>query len=396
MAQQSNTSLRPFRIDIPDTELAELKRRIKATRWPEKETVSDQSQGVQLATIKELARYWLEDYDWRKVEARINSYPHYLTEIDGLDFHFIHVRSKHENALPVIIAHGWPGSIIEQLKLIEPLTNPTAHGGTAADAFHVVIPSMPGYGFSGKPSTTGWNPKRIAHAYAELMNRLGYSKYVAQGGDWGSIVVNFMGLQEPKGLLAIHTNMPETIPPDVDAAIWSGGPLPAGLSEEEKKACAQVRENKFAYAFLMGTRPQTLTGFVDSPIGLAAFMIDHDWKSYVMIARSFAGVPEGLTPDDILDNITLFWLTGTAVSAGKLYWENAVAGTSFLVAKGVKLPTACSVFPDELYEAPRSWAEKAYPKLIHYNRLPKGGHFAAWEQPGFMTSELRTAFKTLR
>jgi pimeloyl-ACP methyl ester carboxylesterase len=396
MTQRDHTAIRPFHVNISEADIVELKRRINATRWPEKETVGDQSQGVQLGTIKELARYWADEYDWRKVESRINSYPHFITEIDGLDFHFIHVLSKDENALPILIAHGWPGSLIEQMKLIEPLTNPTAHGGSEADAFHVVIPSMPGYGFSGKPTTTGWDPKRIARAYAELMTRLGYSKYVAQGGDWGSIVVNFMGVQEPKGLIGIHTNMPEVIPPEVDAAIWSGNPLPAGLSDEEKKACAQVRENKFAYAFMMGTRPQTLTGLVDSPVGLAAFMIDHDWKSHALMARSFAGVKEGLTRDDILDNITLFWLTSTAISAARLYWENTVAGISFFAVKGVKLPVACSVFPDEMYEAPKSWAEKAYPNLIHYNKLPKGGHFAAWEQPAFMTSEIRTAFKSLR
>jgi pimeloyl-ACP methyl ester carboxylesterase len=389
-------SIRPFQVHMSDEDISELKRRIRATRWPERETVSNESQGVKLATIQELARYWADEYDWRKIEGMINSYPNFITEIDGLDFHFIHVRSKHKDAAPLLIAHGWPGSIIEQMKLIEPLTDPTANGGTEADAFHVVIPSMPGYGFSGKPSTTGWNPERIARAYADLMNRLGYTKYLAQGGDWGSIVVNFMGVQEPKGLVGIHTNMPEVIPPDVDAAIWSGNPLPADLSDEERKACEQVRENKFAYAFMMGTRPQTLTGLVDSPVGLAAFMIDHDWKSHAMIARSIAGVDEGLSPKDVLDNITLFWFTSTAISAARLYWENAVAGVSFFAVKGVKLPVACSVFPDEMYEAPRSWVEKAYPNLIHFNKLPKGGHFAAWEQPAFMTAELRAAFKPLR
>lgn len=396
MTQQDKNAIRPFHVNIPEKEIIDLKRRIKDTRWPEKETVTDQSQGTQLETIQELARYWADEYDWRKIESKINSYPNFITEIDGLDFHFIHVRSKHENAMPILIAHGWPGSIIEQMKLIEPLTNPTAHGGSESDAFHVVIPSMPGYGFSGKPTTTGWNPKRIASAYGELMTRLGYTKYAAQGGDWGSIVVNFMGVQEPEGLIGIHTNMPEVIPPEVDAAIWSGNPLPSGLSDEEKKACEQVRENKFAYAFLMGTRPQTLTGLADSPVGLASFMIDHDWKSHALIARSIAGVDEGLTRDDILDNITLFWLTNTAISAARLYWENTVAGISFFAVKGVKLPVAASVFPDEMYEAPKSWIEKAYPNLIHYNKLPKGGHFAAWEQPEFMTAEIRTSFKSLR
>ncbi|EHK54087.1 epoxide hydrolase family protein [Allomesorhizobium alhagi] len=396
VARGSDNPIRPFHVDVPEEDLLELKRRVRATRWPERETVSDQSQGVKLETIQELARYWADEYDWRRIERKINSYPHFHTEIDGLDFHFVHVRSKHENAVPLLIAHGWPGSIIEQMKLIEPLTDPTAHGGSEVEAFHVVIPSMPGYGFSGKPTATGWNPDRIARAYAELMARLGYQKYVAQGGDWGSIVVNSMGVQEPQGLIGIHTNMPEVIPADVDAVIWSGYPLPSTLSDDERKACEQVRENKFAYAFMMGTRPQTLTGLVDSPVGLAAFMIDHDWKSHAMIARSFAGVEEGLTPDDILDNVTLFWLTNTAISAARLYWENTVAGTSFFAAKGVKLPTACSVFPDEMYEAPQSWVEKAYPNLIHFNALPKGGHFAAWEQPEFMTAEIRRAFEPLR
>ncbi|MGM0836338.1 MAG: epoxide hydrolase family protein [Bacillota bacterium] len=396
MTQQDKNAIRPFNVNIPEEEIIELKRRIKATRWSEKETVADQSQGPQQETIQELARYWADEYDWRKIESRLNSYPNYITEIDGLDFHFIHVRSKHENAMPILIAHGWPGSIIEQIKLIEPLTNPTAHGGSESDAFHVVIPSMPGYGFSGKPITTGWEPKRIASAYGELMTRLGYTKYVAQGGDWGSIVVNFMGVQEPKGLIGIHTNMPEVIPPEVDAAIWTGNPLPAGLSDEEKKVAEQIRENKFAYAFLMGTRPQMLAGLVDSPVGLAAFYIDHDWKSHALIARSFAGVKEGLTRDDVLDNITLFWFTRTAISAARLYWENTVAGISFFAVKGVKLPVGVSVFPDEMYVAPKSWIEKAYPNLIHYNKLPKGGHFAAWEQPEFITSEIRTTFNKLR
>jgi pimeloyl-ACP methyl ester carboxylesterase len=389
-------AIHPFHVSIPEEEVTELRRRINTTRWPEKETVLNQEQGVQLETIQELARYWANDYDWRKIESRINAYPHFITELDGLDIHFIHVRSKHENAMPILIAHGWPGSIFEQMKLIEPLTNPTAFGGSAADAFHVVIPSMPGYGFSGKPTSTGWDPKRIASAYGELMTRLGYTKYVAHGGDWGAIVVDFMGVQEPKGLIGLHTNMAGVIPPDVDAAIWSGNPLPSGLSDEEKKACEQVGENKFAYAAMMGTRPQTLTGLVDSPIGLAAFMLDHDWKSLALIARSFAGVQEGLTRDDVLDNISLFWFTNSGVSASRIYWENGKAGISFFGVKGVKLPVAVSVYPDELYEAPKSWAEKAYPNLIHYNKLPKGGHFAAWEQPEFVTSELRTAFKSLR
>ncbi|GGI12685.1 epoxide hydrolase family protein [Gottfriedia solisilvae] len=389
-------AIRPFHVNIAEEELIELRRRINATRWPEKETVTDQSQGVQLETIQKLAHYWANEYDWRKMEAKLNSYPNYITEIDDLDIHFIHVRSKHEDALPLIIAHGWPGSIIEQMKLIEPLTNPTAYGGSASDAFHVVIPSMPGYGFSGKPTTTGWNPKRIASAYSELMTRLGYTKYAAQGGDWGAIVVDFMGVQEPEGLIGIHTNMAGVIPPEVDAAIWTGNPLPSGLSDEEKKAAAQVGENKFAFAAILGTRPQTMTGLVDSPVGLAAFLLDHDWKSLAMKSRSIAGIEEGITIDDILDNISLFWFTNTGVSTSRIYWENTVAGISFFGVKGVKIPVAVSVFPDELYEAPKSWAEKAYPNLIHYNKLPKGGHFAAWEQPEHITSELRTAFKKLR
>ncbi|SDX94611.1 epoxide hydrolase family protein [Paenibacillus sp. CF384] len=386
-------SIRPFHVNVPEAELTELRNRILATRWPEKETVSDQSQGTQLETMQELARYWANEYDWRKIEAKINAVPHFLTEIDGLDIHFIHVRSKHENAMPILIAHGWPGSIIEQMKLIEPLTNPTEHGGNASDAFHVVIPSMPGYGYSGKPTTTGWDPERIARAYAELMTRLGYEKYAAQGGDWGAIVVDAMGVQEPKGLLGIHTNMPKVIPADVDAAIWTGNPLPAGLSDEEIKAVEQVRENKFYYAFIMGTRPQTLTGLVDSPVGLAAFMLDHDWKSLALITRSFSGIQEGLSRDDVLDNITLFWFTNSAISAARIYWENK---SSFFAVQGVKLPVAVSVFPDELFEAPKSWTEKAYPNLIHYNRLPKGGHFAAWEQPEYMTEEIRTGLRSLR
>ena len=400
---KGKSSIRPFRVKVPQAEVTELRRRIKATRFPERETVTDFSQGVPLATVQKLVNYWATKYDWRKCEARLNAVPNFITEIDGLDIHFVHVRSKHENALPIIITHGWPGSIIEQLKLIEPLTNPTAHGGTAADAFHVVIPSMPGYGYSGKPTTTGWGPDRIARAYGELMTRLGYTRYVAQGGDWGAIIVDLMGVQEPKGLIGIHTNMPGVFPPGVDAAVLFGHPLPSGLSDEEKKACDQLAhsgseggENKFFYAFFMGTRPQTLTGLADSPVGLATFMIDHDWKSMALISRSFAGVKEGLTRDDVLDNISHFWFTNSGVSASRLYWEIREAGMSFFDVKGVKIPVAVSVFPDELYEAPKSWAEKAYPNLIHYNRLPKGGHFAAWEQPKYLSEEIRAGFRPLR
>ena len=393
------TAIRPFQVSTPEAELTELRRRILATRFPEKETVTDFSQGVPLATTQKLARYWATEYDWRKVEARLNAVPNFITEIDGLDIHFIHVRSKHENALPMLVSHGWPGSIIEQLKIVDPLVNPTAHGGTAADAFHVVIPSMPGYGFSGKPTETGWGPERIARAWDVLMKRLGYTSYVAQGGDWGSVVVDYMGVQAPKGLLAIHTNMPGVVPPAIDAAAFAGAPVPAGLSADEKHAYEQLAGfyKKVYYAVIMGTRPQTLTALADSPVGLATFMIDHDERSLELISRSFNGVSEGLSRDDVLDNITLFWLTNTGVSAARLYWEyNLSDKLSFFSPKGVKLPVAVSAFPDELTQAPRSWAEQAYPNLIHYNRLPKGGHFAAWEQPKAFVNELRVGFKSLR
>lgn len=388
-------SIRPFTVHVPQAELDDLRRRIDATRLPEKESVSDFSQGVPLATVQKLARYWGTEYDWRKVESRLNAVPNFITEIDGLEIHFIHVRSKHENGLPVLISHGWPGSIIEQLKLIEPLTNPTAHGGAADDAFHVVIPSMPGYGFSGKPTATGWGPERIARAWNVLMKRLGYSSYVAQGGDWGAVIVEVMGAQAPEELLAIHTNMPNVVPPAIDAAALAGAPAPAGLSADERHAYEQLAAfyKDVYYAFFMGTRPQTLTALSDSPVGLATFMIDHDARSLELIARSFDGVPEGLTRDDVLDNITLFWLTNTGVSAARLYWENKLP---FFTPKGVKIPVAASAFPDELYQAPKSWAEQAYPKLVHYNRLPKGGHFAAWEQPKLLSEELRAGFRSLR
>ena len=393
------TAIRPFQVSTPDTELTELRRRITATRFPEKETVTDFSQGVPLATTQKLARYGATEYDWRKVEARLNAVPNFITEIDGLDIHFIHVRSKHENALPMLVSHGWPGSIIEQLKIVDPLVNPTAHGGTAADAFHVVIPSMPGYGFSGKPTETGWGPERIARAWDVLMKRLGYTSYVAQGGDWGSVVVDYMGVQAPKGLLAIHTNMPGVVPPASAAAACAGAPVPVGQSADEQRADEQLAAfyKKVYYAVIMGTRPQTLTALADSPVGLATFMIDHDARSLELISRSFNGVSEGLSRDDVLDNITLFWLTNTGVSAARLYWEyNLSDKLSFFSPKGVKLPVAVSAFPDELTQAPRSWAEQAYPNLIHYNRLPKGGHFAAWEQPKAFVNELRVGFKSLR
>jgi pimeloyl-ACP methyl ester carboxylesterase len=391
----ATSEIRPFRVNIPESELTELRRRIVAARLPERETVADFSQGVPLATTQKLAHYWATEYNWRKVEGRINAVPNFITEIDGLDIHFIHVRSKHEHALPVIISHGWPGSIIEQLKLIEPLTNPTAHGGTAADAFHVVIPSMPGYGFSGKPAETGWGPEHIARAWDALMKRLGYTRYVAQGGDWGAIIVELMGAQAPEGLLAVHTNMPNVIPPAIDAAALAGAPAPAGLSADENHAYEQLTAfyKNVYYGFFMATRPQTLTGLSDSPVGLATFLLDHDARSLELIARSFDGVKEGLTRDDVLDNVTLFWLTNTGVSAARLYWENKLG---FFTPKGVKVPVAASAFPDELYQAPRSWAEQAYPKLIHYNKLPKGGHFAAWEQPKFLSEEMRAGFRSVR
>jgi pimeloyl-ACP methyl ester carboxylesterase len=390
-------TIRPFHVDVPEAALTELRRRVTATQWPERETVSDASQGVQLATMQALARYWATEYDWRACEARLNAVPNFITEIDGLDIHFIHVRSKHENALPLIVTHGWPGSIVEQMKIIGPLTDPTAHGGSATDAFHVVIPSMPGYGFSGKPATTGWGPDRIASAWTTLMKRLGYATFVAQGGDWGAVVVDMMGVQAPPELLGIHTNMPGIFPADIDAAAFSGAPAPSGLSADEKVAYERLQfvyQKGIAYGFQMGLRPQTLYGIADSPVGLAAYFLDHDARSYALIARVFDGQSEGLTRDDILDNITITWLTNTAVSGGRLYWE--YWGKGYFNAKGVSIPVAVSVFPDELYPAPRSWTERAYPKLVHYNRLPKGGHFAAWEQPESFSQEVRAGFRSLR
>lgn len=390
------TAIRSFRVDVPDADLDALRQRIAAMHWPERETVADSSQGVQLATMQELARYWATEYNWRTVEATLNVLPQFLTEIDGLDIHFIHVRSKHEDALPLIVTHGWPGSVIEQLKIVEPLTNPTAHGGSAADAFHLVIPSLPGHGFSGKPTMTGWDPIRIARAWIVLMARLGYTRYVAQGGDWGNAVTEQMALQTPPGLMGIHTNMPATLPADVAEALQFGRQAPAGLSAEEQVAWDQLDvfyKHGLAYAQEMGNRPQTLYAIADSPVGLAAWMLDHDARSYDLIARVFAGNAEGLTRDDILDNVTLYWLTNTAVSSARLYWESKLA---FFAPKGVALSVAVSVFPDEIYAAPRSWTEQAYPNLIHYNRLPKGGHFAAWEQPRLFSEELRAAFRSLR
>jgi pimeloyl-ACP methyl ester carboxylesterase len=391
-----DTAIRPFTFNAPEEELVELKRRIAATRWPERETVTDQMQGVQLATIQKLARYWATEYDWRRVEAKLNALPQFVTKIDGVDVHFIHVRSKEKNALPMIVTHGWPGSIIEQLKIIDPLTNPTANGGSTSDAFDVVIPSLPGYGFSGKPTTTGWDPIRIARAWIVLMKRLGYTRFVAQGGDWGNAVTEQMALLGAPELIGIHTNMPATVPADIATALASGGPPPSALSADEKNAYEQLDffyKQGLAYAQEMANRPQTILGIGDSPVGMAAWMIDHDYRSYSLIARVFDGKREGLTQDDILDNVTLYWLTNTTVSSARLYWESKLP---FFAPKNVPIPAAVSAFPDELYQAPRSWTERAYPNLIYYNKLDKGGHFAAWEQPELFTAEMRAAFRPLR
>jgi pimeloyl-ACP methyl ester carboxylesterase len=390
------TAIRPYRIQVPQAALVDMKRRILATRWPEKETVSDASQGVQLATMRALADYWANRYDWGACETYLNNLPNFVTEIDGLDIHFLHIRSKHENALPIIITHGWPGSIIEQLKIIGPLTDPTAHGGTAADAFHVVIPSLPGHGFSAKPTATGWDPIRIARAWIELMQRLGYTRYVAQGGDWGNAVTEQMALLKPPGLLGIHTNMPATVPADVAKALQFGDPAPVGLSADERQAFDQLDtfyKHGLGYANEMANRPQTLYALADSPVGLAAWMLDHDAKSYELIARVFAGKTEGLSQEDVVDNVALYWLTNTAVSSARLYWESKLP---FFAPKGVTIPVAVSAFPEELYQAPKSWAERAYPNLIYYKKHDKGGHFAAWEQPRYLVEDLRAAFRPLR
>ncbi len=395
------TEIRSFHVDVPDDALDDLRRRIAATQWPERETVADDSQGVPLAAMQKLARYWATDYDWRECEARLNALPQFVTEIDGLDIHFIHVRSQHEDALPLVVNHGWPGSIIEQLKIIDRLTDPTAHGGVAEDAFHLVIPSMPGYGFSGKPTGTGWGPERMARAWAELMPRLGYNRYVAQGGDWGAFVVDQMGLQAPDGLLAIHTNMPATVPADVDKASLAGEPPPTGLSTEELRAYKQLIRTyaQVEYARYMAARPQTLYGIADSPVGLAAWLLDHndaDGQPAAAVVAALdrtASATGELTRDEVLDNITLYWLTNTGVSASRLYWEYK---GGFFDAKGVSIPVAITVFPSEQYQAPRSWAERAYPKLIYFNEVDKGGHFAAWEHPELFSTEVRAAFRSLR
>ena len=398
---ETHPAVRPFRVDVPEEDLDDLRRRIAATQWPEKETVADESQGVPLATIQELARYWATDYDWRKCEEKLNALPQFMTEIDGLDIHFIHVRSQHEHALPLIVTHGWPGSIIEQLKIIGPLTDPTAHGGSAEDAFDVVIPSMPGYGFSGKPTSTGWGPERIGRAWAELMKRLGYTRYFAQGGDWGAFVVDQMGLQAPAGLLAIHTNMAATVPADVDKALQAGEPPPSDLSADERRAYEQLDRTfkQVEYAKYMAARPQTLYGIADSPVGLAAWLLDHndaDGQPAAAVTKALNRTTSAtgeLTREEILDNITLYWLTNTGVSASRLYWEYR---GGFFNTKGVSIPVAMTVFPGEQYQAPRSWAEKAYPNLIYFNEVDKGGHFAAWEQPQLFSEEVRAAFRSLR
>ncbi len=409
MESATGEAIRPFSFHASDEDLADLKRRIAATRWPDKETVDDDSQGVRLAIMRKLAEHWATDYDWRKVEARLNSFPNFLTNIDGLDIHFIHVKSKHENALPIIITHGWPGSIVEQLKIIEPLTDPTAFGGTAEDAFDVIIPSMPGYGFSERPTTVGWNPPRIAQAWITLMKRLGYTRFTAQGGDWGALMTELLGVFAPPELVAIHTNMPSTVPPEIYQALREANGPPAGLSDEERRAYERLEiffYHGVAYANQMGQRPQTLYGIADSPVGLAAWFLDHDIASLQMIGRAFDGVTEGLSRDDVLDNITITWLTNTAISGARLYWE-AMPRTSsgfgieknnvhFFEPFGVKAPIAVTRFPDELYPVPRSWAEQTYPTLIHYGEKPKGGHFAAFEQPEYLVDELRTAFRSLR
>ena len=395
-------AIRPFRVEVAQADIDDLRQRLRATRWPEKETVSDLTQGVPLATARELARYWADDYDFARLATRLNAFPQFLTEIDGLDIHFIHVRSAHPNALPLIITHGWPGSIIEMLNVIGPLTDPTAYGGSAEDAFDVVVPSMPGYGYSAKPTTTGWGPVHIADAWIVLMRRLGYTRYVAQGGDWGAQITDTIGAKAPPELLGIHSNMPGTVAPDVSKALTSnvfgtGHPAPTGLTADEQRAYDRLSflfTKGVGYALEMGNRPQTLYGLADSPIALAAWMLDHDAYSLEDIVKAFDGNPvDSLTRDEVLDNITMTWVTNTGMSSGRLYWENTLG---FFDTKDVKVPAAVSVFPRELYEAPRSWTEAAYPDLIYFNQLDRGNHFAAWQEPELFSQELRAAFRTLR
>jgi pimeloyl-ACP methyl ester carboxylesterase len=397
---KADPAVRPFHLDMAEEAVADLRRRIAAWRPPEREPVDDQSQGVQLATVRDLANYWATEYDWRRCEAKLNALPQFMTEIDGIDVHFIHVRSPHEGALPLIVSHGWPGSVIEQLKIIEPLANPAEHGGSASDAFDVVIPSLPGYGFSGKPATTGWDPDRIARAWAVLMQRLGYDRYVTQGGDWGTAISAAMARQEPKGLLGIHVNFAQMVPPDILGHIRNGDPAPADLSDVEKRAYAQVAFATYhrGYGVIQGTRPQTIGySLADTPVGLAAWLLDHDETTYKHLAQLFAGHPYGaITRDDWLDNSSLYWLTNTATSAARLYWQQAVTGKNFYAAANVSLPAAVTVFPEEYVTAPRSWTERAYHKLIYFNEAERGGHFAAWEQPQLLSEELRAAFRALR
>lgn len=396
LADSTDESIRPFRVEVPETDVEDLRRRLLATRLPDRETVSDASQGVQLDVVSRVLERWMGGWDWRTVEARLNSYPQFVTTIDGVDIHFIHVRSRNANALPVIVTHGWPGSVIEQLKIIELLTDPASHGADVSDSFDLVIPSLPGHGFSGRPTETGWDPVRIARAWIELMRRLGYERYVAQGGDWGNAVTEQMALLEPQGLIGIHTNMAATVPDEVQTALDAGQDAPADLTPDERGAWDQLADfyaHGLAYAQEMGNRPQTLAGLADSPVGLAVWMLDHDARSYELIARAFSGADEGVTPDDILDNVALYWFTNTAVSSARLYWESKLP---FFAPKGIRIPVAVSVFPDEIYAAPHTWAARAYPHLIHFNRLHRGGHFAAWEQPELFSQELRDAFRSLR